>query len=297
MKSLFLTVITCLFIMPGVTALGQSAWTTAYVLVADQSTVTQTGGIAGVERTYRVKGRFALTVDAEQRTASFAQVDANLVDPAGLEPDRGLDGVFNLTGLAGTIIDDTSIRFQGVADDGSDVVVTLVFQDGRVQLKGETVPPPNSADFFLFALDAAARPASSLPRSGRYVFAPGQSTVTRTGGIAGITKVYTIKGRFRLRVARESGAASFVQVNARLVDSTGLEAPRRLEEVFNLTRLAGVIGDDESVRFTGRADDGSEVAISLVFRGRHVALTGQTTPPPNSADFFLYALDATARRR
>ncbi len=292
--------IVCLFTVFGSVAEGGPAVTNEYRFVIDRSTVLQTGGVAGVEQTYHIEGRFVLTVDAGARTAAFTSVDANLIPQTEAWP-RTLDDIFNLTALAGTIIDDTSIGFTGRSRDGSDVALTLVFQEDHVRLTGETTPPPNSADFFVFALDATAqrqptRP-SDRPRSGRYVFAPGRSTVTRTGGIAGMTKVYAVQGRFRLHVAQATGTASFVRVNARLVDLNGLEPARRLDEVFNLTGLDGTVGDDGSIRFAGRADDGSDVAIVLVFRNRRVHLTGTTTPPPNSADFFLFALDGLARRR
>ncbi len=37
----------------------------------DESTVTQTGGLAGVDETYLVQGQFQLTVDTDAGVASF----------------------------------------------------------------------------------------------------------------------------------------------------------------------------------------------------------------------------------
>jgi len=73
------------------------------------------------------------------------------------EPARTLDpnAVFNLTALVGAVADET-IESSGQTDDGSSVHLTLAFADDTVHLTGGTTPPPNSADFFLFAIDAVA---------------------------------------------------------------------------------------------------------------------------------------------
>jgi len=151
----------CLFIRPAEADDGGeptvSAQTSTYQFLADKSTITQTGGIAGIHRTYTIIGTFHLTADFEAGTASFDRVDANAVDDS---PDRHTidpNEVFNMTELAGVIIDGTTIRFEGTADDGSSVLVTLTFADDTAALKGQTTPPPNSADFFVFALDAVAQ--------------------------------------------------------------------------------------------------------------------------------------------
>ncbi len=127
-----------------------------YVFNPDQSTLVQTGGFAGVHWTYAIEGRFCLIVDTEAGAAQFEQVDANAVDTS--EPLRTLDpnDAFNLTGLVGAVIDETTIEFTGQAANETDVRLTLTFEDDTVQLLGETIPPPNSADFFLLNLDATA---------------------------------------------------------------------------------------------------------------------------------------------
>ncbi len=157
MRNLLLVFAGCLFALSGQAAFGQFAETSEYVFITQQSTITQTGGIAGVHRTYSIEGRFQLQVDLEVGTASFIRVDANAVDDS---PDRHAvdpNEVFNLTGLAGTIVDEAAIQFEGKADDGSSVLITLTFADDAVSLRGQTTPPPNSADFFIFALDAVAQ--------------------------------------------------------------------------------------------------------------------------------------------
>ena len=134
------------------------AQTSQYIFLSDQSTLVQTGGIAGIQWTYTVEGQFLLTVDSEAGTASFTQVDANAVDDSQLPHTLDPNDVFNMTALAGFIVDGgTSIRFEGITDDASSVLITLTFADDTITLKGQTTPPPNSADFFIFALDAVAQ--------------------------------------------------------------------------------------------------------------------------------------------
>lgn len=129
--------------------------TGCYVFEPVRSTILQTGGFAGVHWTYAVEGRFCLIVDPDAATARFERIDANAVDVS--EPVRTLDpnAVFNLRALAGDVADET-IEFAGQTDDGSSVHLTLAFADDTVHLTGQTTPPPNSADFFLFSIDALA---------------------------------------------------------------------------------------------------------------------------------------------
>lgn len=134
-----------------------SAETSTYVFVPDQSKVVQTGGIAGVPRTYSIKGRFQLTVDPNVGVASFAHVDANATDDSPFKRTLDLNHVFNMTLLVGTVEPSGSIKFAGKASDDSDVNITVTFQDNLAHLIGQTTPPPNSADFFIFNLDAVAR--------------------------------------------------------------------------------------------------------------------------------------------
>ena len=139
-------------------SLPANAETSIYVFVPGQSTVVQTGGIAGVNETYSIEGKFRLTVDFDAGIASFDKVDANLTEPTGFLYSQSLGEIFNLTALAGTIIDDTAIQFEGKTADGteSDVSLTLTFIDDLAHITGQTTPPPNSADMFLYELDAIA---------------------------------------------------------------------------------------------------------------------------------------------
>ena len=134
----------------------ETAGTSVYEFDAYESTVIQTGGFAGFHRVYAVQGRVQLTVDPNAGTASFRRVDANAIDNGPFRHDLDVNEVFNLTGLTGTIAADASIRFEGKAGDGSSVLITLVFENVTIHLRGETTPPPQSADFFVYELDAAA---------------------------------------------------------------------------------------------------------------------------------------------
>ncbi len=131
--------------------------TSTYAFVSEQSTILQTGGIAGVNWTYTLSGQLQLTVNFGEGKARFSNIDATATD--NNEPDRKLDpnDVFNLTSLTGTIGRNGSIRFTGKADDGSDIILDVTLSDEWISLKGQTTPPPNSADFFIFDLDASAQ--------------------------------------------------------------------------------------------------------------------------------------------
>jgi len=299
-RTMLLALTGYLLILSGPRACAGPAGTSEYVFVGPQSTFLQTGGIAGVHWTYHVEGRFRLTVNLDTHTASFSRVDATATDDSPYQRTLDPNEVFSLTGLTGMVVDETTIRFEGEAADGSSVVITLTFADGTVTLKGETTPPPNSADFFLFTLDAVAQRQDAYPvkTTEQLVFVGPESTILQTGGFAGVHWTYHIEGRFRLTVDADTHTASFSRVEANAVDDSPYKRTLDPNEVFNLTGLAGTVADDgKSIRFEGKAHDGSSVLIVLTFADGSVALKGETTPPPHSADFFVFTLDAVARRK
>jgi hypothetical protein len=136
---------------------GPTSDTSQLEFVPDQSTIVQTGGIAGVHWTYGIEGQFRLTVDFNARKASFSQVDAVATNDGPPQRTQDPNAVFNMTKLTGTVDDDLFITFTGKAADGSDVVVTATFQGDLVHLVGGTTPPVGSADMFVFSLDAWAK--------------------------------------------------------------------------------------------------------------------------------------------
>jgi hypothetical protein len=134
-----------------------TARTNRYIFLPKQSKLVQTGGIAGVNRTYTVQGQFALTIDSKAGTAFFTLVDANALDDSQHQRTLDPNEVFAMTGLDGTVLNDTTLVFTGLAADGSKVNITATLQDDIVLLAAETVPPPDSADFFIFTMNAAAQ--------------------------------------------------------------------------------------------------------------------------------------------
>jgi hypothetical protein len=134
-----------------------------YIFLSEKSTVVQTGGIAGVHRTYSIKGRFDLSVDSDAGTASFLRVDANLIN--SFLQARSLGELFNMTALSGVIIDKSTISFKGKTADGtkSKIFIILTFTDNMVQLKGQTVPPLFSADILIYNMDAVIMSVLNIP--------------------------------------------------------------------------------------------------------------------------------------
>lgn len=140
----------------GVSGLTALAGTSTYEFAVGASTIIQTGGFAGMHRVYHIKGRFVLTVDPNAGTAFFDRVDANAINDGPFGHDLDPDEIFDMTGLTGTVAEDGSIRFESTSRDGSSILITAVFVETTIHLRGETVPPPQSADFFVYELDAAA---------------------------------------------------------------------------------------------------------------------------------------------
>jgi hypothetical protein len=150
--TLFVLLVICLFGRP------TEAKTSIYVFDPNQSTVVQTGGIAGVHETYGIEGQFQLTVDYDAGIASFDQVDANLTEPSGFLYTQSLGVLFNMTELASTAISETEIEFEGKTAENtpSDILLRLTFTGDSVHLVGDITPPPWTADFFYYDLDAVA---------------------------------------------------------------------------------------------------------------------------------------------
>jgi hypothetical protein len=135
-----------------------NAETSIYVFDPNHSIVIRSGGIAGIQKTFTIDGQFQLTVDSGVNTASFETVDTSLTDEIDSVYGQSLDEIFNMTGLAGTVIDDMTIEFEGKAADGtqSNVNLTLTFSDGMAHLAGQYTPPPDSADIFFYDVNAVA---------------------------------------------------------------------------------------------------------------------------------------------
>ncbi|MFC1652732.1 hypothetical protein ACFL3F_03325, partial [Planctomycetota bacterium] len=136
---------------------GPVSGTSQYVFLPALSTLVQTGGIAAVNWAYTVEGQFKLVVDLNARTAMFSQVDTIATDDGPPVRELDLNQEFSLDSIVGSIADDGTIEFYGKAVNDSDIVLSLTFSDDLVHLVAKTIPPDESADFFIFNLDAFAQ--------------------------------------------------------------------------------------------------------------------------------------------
>ena len=147
-----------LFSLSSCSILPTSSHVSTYEFITDQSKVLETGGFAGVHQTYPIKGNFKLYVNNKTNTASFEHVDATLMEPTGFLTTPNLEKLFNMNKLECTMSNSSTIVFSGKSpEDNSDVSITLTMTDDTVTLKGQTTPPPSTADLFVFNLDAVAK--------------------------------------------------------------------------------------------------------------------------------------------
>jgi len=183
----------------------------------------------------------------------------------------------------------------------NDAVTSPCIDTGDPNMPVIFEPFPNGGFTNMGAYGNAAQASKSqsgpVLATGRYEFIPEQNDVVQAGGIAGVHWTYQIKGQFQLTIDFNAVTASFSDVNA--VATNDGPPPRTLDpnEVFNMTALTGTIGSDHSIKFLGKAADGSDIVLTLTFQGDLVHLVGETIPPAGSADFFLFNLDAWAKRR
>ena len=137
-------------------SVNSAAETLTYVFLADQSTVVQTGGFAGIHETHIIEGHFQLTVDSGAGSAFFDWVDATLSESPFMYT-RSLGMLFNMTRLTGTVVSNTKIEFEGKTADGThaDVQLAVTLAGDSVHLTGQITSP--CCDFFDYQLDAIAQ--------------------------------------------------------------------------------------------------------------------------------------------
>lgn len=145
----------------------------------------------------------------------------------------------------------------------------------------------------------------------QYRFLGSLSQLRATGGIAGIDVAYDVSGTFDLITGWEYRSdppplslhayARFDQVDAWASHPLLDGLPLNLDRVLNLTGLRGELlpvgAPFDVYEFTGKTEDGSAVRLVGRLLGQWLALDGQTTPPPGSADFLAYELRSWARLR
>ncbi|MBN1127000.1 MAG: hypothetical protein JXA82_18505 [Sedimentisphaerales bacterium] len=132
-----------------------------YEFIPAESIVIQTGGFAGIERSYRVVGLFSLAIDWAAETAIFEQVDAWLHPLDTLQETESsflsthdLNEIFNLTGLESTKVSPDGIRFEGTANEDTPVVIEATFTDRGIHLVGWATEP--CCDRYTYFIDAFA---------------------------------------------------------------------------------------------------------------------------------------------
>ena len=143
---------------------------THYRVLPRLSVLHQTGGFAGVDIRYRVRGDFDFEV-TQSPLAVFPPIySARFVDPelVGLHPVRDdlfdVDEALNLAKLEGG----QTLRhprwpnlftFRGETGDGSSVQLHALRRGPWFYMRGGTTPPPGGADFFEFDIRLVARRA------------------------------------------------------------------------------------------------------------------------------------------
>jgi hypothetical protein len=137
-----------------------------------------------------------------------------------------------------------------------------------------------------------------------YRFLPRRSILNETGGIYPRDIDYRVFGTFDWRDTTVNpvadGFVSFDNVEA-WASHPILAYVLNLNNVLGMEHLVGyqlpVMAPFDVYKFRGKSADGSAVELYASVIGPWLHLRGGTTPPPGSADFFVYHLRATARER
>jgi parallel beta-helix repeat protein len=217
--------------------------------------------------------------------------DPNIVVAGPADPNAvWVDGDYHLRSPAGRYyrngqvwaVDDSTSPCIDAGDPASDV--------------GDE-PFPHGARINMGAYGGTCEASKSPRGTSAYAFVPERSAVVQTGGIAGVHWTYTLTGQFRLTLDYEAGQAWLSNVDAIAIDDTVPGRELDPNHVFNLSGLTGAIGPDGSIQFTGQAVDDSDVLLDVTVSDERVSLTGETIPQANSADFFIFSIEATGRRK
>jgi hypothetical protein len=140
----------------------------SYRFLPRVSVMHQTGGIAGVDQRFHVRGTFdfriapsPLAVFPPLYNAFFESVDAWGSHPM-LAFVLDVEETFNLEELVGGQRLDRPRRpnlfhFEGEREDGSTVDLHVLKLGPWLYMRGDTDPPPGSADFFEHSIRALAR--------------------------------------------------------------------------------------------------------------------------------------------
>ena len=164
-----------------------------YRLIPRLSTLHQTGGIAGFNFRYRLSGEYDFdrgSVSNPMASFDDAEVWGSLISDAPTPAVViDVDEILNLEGLKGTVLPVAApfdvYRFRGFAADESSVELYAAVLGPWMYIRGDTQPPPGSADFFKYRLQALARSGRSADLNGDGVVDAADYVVLRDSGGAG----------------------------------------------------------------------------------------------------------------
>lgn len=127
-------------------------------VLPELSTLTLTGGIAGVHQVYRVDGTMTLSFDAhphppDTNHAEFEAVQATL-DRGGMLDGADLDTLLRLTGWQGFLVGDGRLAFTGTVSGDREFTAAADLNSSRMHLRGNT--DPICCDFFDYSWDIFA---------------------------------------------------------------------------------------------------------------------------------------------
>jgi hypothetical protein len=144
---------------------------THYRVLPRHSTMHQTGGIGGLDLTYRVMGEYDFVRSSTTGGPKFANAEmwgsilSDLPTPAYVVD---VDQIFNLKGLEGkplpilappTLGPFDAFKFRGIGEDGSSIDLIAARLGQWMYLRGWTQPPPGKMDYFSYQLRVLARTA------------------------------------------------------------------------------------------------------------------------------------------
>lgn len=166
----------------------------------------------------------------------------------------------------------------------------------------------------LAASPVAAQPPDQLSH---YHVVPGRSVFVQSGGFAGMTQRYPLRGEYDFLQEWNGGTPTTdLQLSARF-DNADLRAPLGemlpafidVDDLLNIENLRGELlplgAPFDVFRFTGIINDSdaaspleqSSIELYAAKFGPWMYLYGETTPPPHTADRFEYQIKALARTR
>lgn len=140
---------------------------------------------------------------------------------------------------------------------------------------------------FLVVLVASASADTTF-----YEFVPDESEFVLMGGFAGLDESYTVEGSLGLDVDFDANVASFVDVNATLMNVSGILHGASLDSLLNMTRAAGTVVDATTFTFTSVDDQGFTVSLDVSLMPMSLALVGANVL--ECCDRFSYQIDAVA---